>query len=422
MFNFETEPMKSMLKSIPRPFARLLFLVGGVVMLSDRLPATTYTWVPTANNGRWKDETAYWSLSNLVSSTTSDVILTNGALGNNGANTATGAASYLIRSLTFDNGGFDHRLHLSAAYGGVNTVARNLTFSADLGNATLKVNSTATGNYEVTANGYATSSIIMTSSLDVIHDGSGTLTLGDSTVKITGGVGQTLTKSGTGTLIFGGANTYLGPTQVQQGTLRVNSDSSAATGAATVASGATIAGFGTLGGSLSLAAETGSGAANGGRLAPSGSGVNSGVLTVNGATNFNTGSIFSWDLATLTETGRGSSFDGVNVGGNLNIASGSIFQIVLGTSGSQTNSFWDTGRTWSGVFNVTGTKSGAFDTFKVVDSSFNPVTISSPGSFSFDSSTGSLSWAAVPEPTSALVGLLIGAGGLRRRRKCSAAR
>jgi hypothetical protein len=208
MVNFETEPMKSMLKSMPRPCARLLVLAGGVVMLSDRLPATTYTWVPTLYNGRWNDKTAYWSHSNLVSSTSSDVFLTNGSPGTNGANTVTGAAS----------------------------------------------------------------------------------------------------------------------------------------------------------------------------------------------------------------------FDGVNVGGNLNIASGSIFQIVLGTSGSQTNSFWDTGRAWSGVFNVTGTKSGAFDTFKVVDSSFNPVTISSPGSFSFDSSTGSLSWAAVPEPTSALVGLLIGAGGLRRRRKCSAAR
>ena len=68
------------------------------------------------------------------------------------------------------------------------------------------------------------------------------------------------------------------------------------------------------------------------------------------------------------------------------------------------------------MFNVTGTKSGAFDTFKVVDSSFNAVTISSPGSFSYDSSTGSLSWTAVPEPRSILAGLLLVSGFLRRSR------
>ena len=394
---------------MPRPFVRLLFLAGGVVMLSDRLPATTYTWAPTANNGTWNSNTAYWTDSiPLVSSTTSDVIMTNGTAGNLGANAATGTtAGYSIRSLNFDNGGFSQRLHLSNAYSS-GTPARDLTFSAGSGNnAALKVNSTASGNYEVTGNGTAPSSIIMTSSLDVIHDGSCTLTLGDGTIKITGGVGQTLTKSGAGTLIFGGANTYLGPTKVDQGTLRVNSDRSSATGATSVTAGATIAGFGTLGGSLSLAAETGIGAANGGRLAPSGSGVNRGVQTVNGATSINTGSIFSWDLATLTETGRGSSFDGVTVGGDLNIALGSIFQIVLGTSGGQTNSFWDTGRTWRGVFKATVTKLGAFDTFNVVDSSFNPVSISSPGSFSYDSSTGSLSWTAVPEPRSILAGLLL---------------
>ena len=40
-----------------------------------------------------------------------------------------------------------------------------------------------------------------------------------------------------------------------------------------------------------------------------------------------------------------------------------------------------------------------------------------PGHFSFTNSGTTLTWTAVPEPTSALAGLLLGAGLLRRRRK-----
>jgi hypothetical protein len=68
------------------------------------------------------------------------------------------------------------------------------------------------------------------------------------------------------------------------------------------------------------------------------------------------------------------------------------------------------------MFNVTGKTSGGFDTFKVVDSSFHAVTRSSPGCFSYDDSTGPLSWTAVPEPSSILVGLLLVLGFFRRSR------
>lgn len=49
----------------------------------------------------------------------------------------------------------------------------------------------------------------------------------------------------------------------------------------------------------------------------------------------------------------------------------------------------------------------------VVNSSFTSI---SPVGGSFTLSGNTLSWTAVPEPTSALAGLLIGAGLLRRRR------
>jgi hypothetical protein len=69
--------------------------------------------------------------------------------------------------------------------------------------------------------------------------------------------------------------------------------------------------------------------------------------------------------------------------------------------------------------NGTGTTAEAisgqlFDTIQFVDRTTNSLFTGANGSFSFTGST--LTWTAVPEPTSALAGLLIAAGLLRRRR------
>ncbi|HAV13741.1 MAG TPA: hypothetical protein DCX06_09685 [Opitutae bacterium] len=196
------------------------FAAASLMVLTVQAQAATHTWVPTANNGRWAVNTDYWDVA-IVSGNTTDVVLTNGTTNPAlGGNAASGAVSYTVRSITFDNGAFNHALHLANSFSG-GTVARDLTFSADSGNATLKVNSTATGNYVIEGNTGSASDIIMASSLDVIHDGSGTLTLGSSNSRIEGGAGQTLTKSGTGTLVFAGANTYIGNTVISAGTLNL---------------------------------------------------------------------------------------------------------------------------------------------------------------------------------------------------------
>jgi autotransporter-associated beta strand protein len=57
-------------------------------------------------------------------------------------------------------------------------------------------------------------------------------------------------KNGVGKWVLTNANTYTGPTDVQQGTLLINGDQSSATGLSTVSAGATLGGFGTLGGAL----------------------------------------------------------------------------------------------------------------------------------------------------------------------------
>ncbi|MGE8629275.1 autotransporter domain-containing protein [Achromobacter denitrificans] len=61
-----------------------------------------------------------------------------------------------------------------------------------------------------------------------------------------GGAGGSLVKTGTGTLMLSGVNTYTGSTTVQQGTLLVSSASRVA-GPVSVASGATLGGEGTVG-------------------------------------------------------------------------------------------------------------------------------------------------------------------------------
>jgi fibronectin-binding autotransporter adhesin len=213
---------------------------------------------------------------------------------------------------------------------------------------------------------------------------------------------------GAGTTTLTGTNSYTGATNVNVGKLAINGDNSLATGAVTVASGATLAGNGTVGGATTIQ--------SGGIHGP---GNSPGVQTFSSDLTYAAGSIFSWDLATAAVGSRGTNYDGVNVGGNLSIDStvstGSIFRVVLGTTGSESDAFWNTSHSWD-VFHVTGTPTGAFANFNVVDSGFAPVTIGSPGSFTYNGATGSLDWSAVPEPTSALAGLLIAAGLLRRRR------
>ena len=86
-------------------------------------------------------------------------------------------------------------------------------------------------------------------------ESAGMLSFGSSVDQTLGGIisgGGSLAKSGAGTLILTGTNTYGGTTTVSNGTLRIDGDSSAATGAMTVFSGASLGGHGSYGGNITL--------------------------------------------------------------------------------------------------------------------------------------------------------------------------
>ena len=219
---------------------------------------------------------------------------------------------------------------------------------------------------------------------------------------------QGLTKAGAGTLTLSGANTYTGATVVSQGTLLVNG-STASGSAVSVASGATLGGNGTVGGAATIS----------GTHTP---GNSLGVQSFSSNLSYASTSIFEWDLANSATGTRGTDYDGVNVGGTLSGTSGAIFKVVLG-AGAFTDTFWDTNRSWSDIFKAVVDGTGSSLDIASVFSNINwyqGVTnmtglTGTEGSFTISGS--SLTWTAVPEPTSALAGLLIAAGLLRRRRK-----
>jgi len=268
------------------------------------------------------------------------------------------------------------------------------TGSTTLANGTLQVgNSGALGNggdilftggtlrYTSSSNGTDYSTRIKNSTAAIVLDTNGT------DVTLSGGLASTntggLTKSGAGSLTLSGANAYTGSTVVSAGTLLVNGNSSAATGAVSVSSGATLGGSGTLGGATTLN--------SGAILSP---GNSPGVLTFGSSLNLLAGSETRMEINGAT---RGTEYDGINVtglltyGGNLTLTFGQTF-----SAGSYTFNLFNFG-SQSGSFNgitLAGSYSGSLNN--------NAGTWTLPSgldSFEFSQTTGALSLTvAVPEP------------------------
>jgi autotransporter-associated beta strand protein len=209
-------------------------------------------------------------------------------------------------------------------------------------------------------------------SADLSNSGtSRTLTIqGTGNVTITGEVANgssstasALTKAGSGTLFLNGTNTYDGLTSVNGGTL---------------------GGTGTIDGAVTVA--------TGGSIAPGTTGV--GTLSVTDNVTWNAGTAWKFDLD------AGDSSDLLAITGNFTKGSGSGW------------AFDFLGSTAAGTFALvswTGSSS-----FADTDFSHTGYAGINPGSFSISSNT--LYFTAIPEPTTALAGLLLGLGLLRRRR------
>jgi autotransporter-associated beta strand protein len=208
-----------------------------------------------------------------------------------------------------------------------------------------------------------------------------------------GAINAALTKTGLGSFTLTSALTYTGATNVNVGTLLINGDNSSATGAVTVASGATLGGTGTVGGAITV---------NGG-IAPGTTGI--GTLNASSNVTWNSGNAWKFDLSSSDDTS-----DQLAVTGAL----------TKGTGDAGTFKFDFMGSTpvWNTVYTLATFASTDF-TLSDFDLAGSIATLGS-GSYSTSSFTvtgTTLTFTAVPEPSTALAGLLLTAGLLRRRRR-----
>jgi fibronectin-binding autotransporter adhesin len=240
-----------------------------------------------------------------------------------------------------------------------------------------------------------------------------------------GGTGG-LTKENGNTVTLSGTNGYSGATTVSAGTLALSGGGSIASSAELIVDG-TLDVTGISAGTFTVgAAQTLSGNgtvnASGKTLSIEGThavGSSPGQQDVTGNLSYASGSIFEWDLDAGTSdpganTANSGTYDQVGVTGNLT-GGGSTFKIVLGLN-AFIDAFWNTNKSWSNIF----TAGNAFD-LGTIFTSFSGSGVDSSGLVAgqgtFTLSSTTLTWTAVPEPTSALAGLLLTAGLLRRRRR-----
>jgi autotransporter-associated beta strand protein len=223
--------------------------------------------------------------------------------------------------------------------------------------------------------------------------------------KVISGAGA-FSQVGSGTTILSLANTYTGTTAVNAGTLVMGDDvtDTFTTSAVTVASNAILAGAGTIQGTVELA----------GILAPGVAGVNNdiGTLTVGsdttwiGAASRDAATIWQFDLSAIS-----NASDGFSIIGDFKKDStvGTVYEFDFMNSAPVVSGNIYTLVTWTGVSQFTNADEFTWSNLGG-DYELQPGT-------GFTLNSNSLTFTAVPEPTTgALTGLLLGACLLRRCR------
>jgi autotransporter-associated beta strand protein len=243
-----------------------------------------------------------------------------------------------------------------------------------------------------------------------------------------------LTFTGPGTLTLNATNTYSGITRVNAGTLALGSSGSIGTSAGvSLASGArfnvsTVSGGFNLGATQTLSG----GGTIAGNTTISGThtpGFSPGVQTFENNLSYTAGSSVVWELIDDSLAGRGTNYDGIDVGGNLSFSGNTTLTLDFDLAGSAvdwSDSLWSsniTGNTGWKIYAVTGTISG-FQNLQLasinwLDGQGDAVKSARPdASFSLFQGTDGiyLNYSAVPEPSAALLGGLGMLALLRRRR------
>lgn len=378
-----------------KPTRTLLIGIIGFCASQNQAAATDRYW---SGNGSNDDITTpeNWYLS--AAPEVGDTLKFNNTINRKWPYNNKGAGSYFDGIITYSGaGGIKWRGDNTYANKFENNNDSNIfEIEANIGNRSepdndLELNPIGTGGVKVMG------TVTITGGKQIKVYGDNTLTLAG----VVSGSNASLAIQNSGIVILSGSNTYTGNTWSNAGTLVINGDQSLATGDVSVANNGKLAGIGTIGGATTIESD---GTYSAGALGAAGNQNFSQTL------NLNSNSIFEWDVTT-------AGADSITASG-LNITNNAIFKIL---EQDISEPFWNEPRSWT-VFS--GATTGAFSLFNNDGGSFeNRRTIAGQGYFDLaqNASGVGLSWTAVPEPTSALAGVLLGAGLLRRRRKIGAA-
>jgi len=332
---------------------------------------------------------------------------TSGTVTLSGANTYTGVntiSTGVLSVATIGNGGVAGNL------GQASNAAANLILS---GGTLQYTGATASTDRNFTL------STGTTSTIDIATN---SLTVSGASTSTTGG----LTKTGAGTLDLAGNNLHTGTTTVSGGKLTVSS-----TGLVNFTVGVTIGAgefnynsatalskpitFNLTGGSLSgIGTITPSVTLSSGNTYSAGAIGDPGTQAFTGGLALASGSIFSWDLdATTSDPGANSAN-----AGSYDIVTGNgsgtgTFKVVLGLN-HFSDVFWNTNKSWNNIFSGNDPSFTLFSGTDGVSSVASNGAVTGEGQFTYTGST--LSWTPVPEPSSALAGILLATGLLRRKR------
>ena len=238
--------------------------------------------------------------------------------------------------------------------------------------------------------------------------------------------------SGPGRLTLNAANTFTGQTIIEAGTLMIGSNGSIANSSGiriesganldvsahesfTIGSTQALSGGGTIIGNATIS----------GTHTP---GFSPGIQSFENDLTYTVGSNIVWELVGNTLEGRGSNYDGIDVGGDLTFTGLTTISLDFALAESLVNwtdAFWSEDRLgtdgWK-IFDVTGSTSGY--EFLMLDGAFldsEGIALGaarSNASFSLHQAENGiyLNYSAIPEPSAALLGLLGSALLLRRRR------
>lgn len=222
--------------------------------------------------------------------------------------------------------------------------------------------------------------------------GSNTLTIAGviSNNATVGNVDPGFNKTGTGTLLLSGANTYTGTTNVSAGKLLVNNTigSGTGTGLVNVGVNGTLGGSGTISGATTIA----------GNLNP---GNSPGLLSFGSSLTLETTAVTTMEIDGLV---RGTGYDAVNTTSQLSYGGDLILQFATGLASDATFNLFDFG-SQTGSFD-TVTLAGSY-TGSLINDGFGVWSLTSGSdSWTFTQSTGDLTFAVIPEPSVALLGAL----------------